>query len=170
MSLDRRHGSKGNEESETNAIPAGQQLGAFGEDSSSSVYIPPDSVSVSGRNGDGGGVGGGVESTYVEQADEEGGGGIHSTNAASETTPPSFFDAGTSAKTATTTMGTTAAVTIPAVITTTSENVVYSEALTSVEASQPNTDGVLPMAPRRLPSTDDDDDKEKAVDASPDGR
>lgn len=169
MSSDRRgDSSASNDGFEANVIPAVQQSSAVDEDRSSSVNIPPDSVSRSGRSG---GVGGGAERGDVEGAGEVGGVGVRSTKTTSETTPSSLLDATTSsANTATTTTATRAAVTIPAVITTTSDNAVYSEALTSVETCLPNADGVLPMAPRRLPSADDDDDKERAVDTSPDGR
>lgn len=152
MSLDGRCDSKGNEEFEANAIPAGVQSSTVGEDRSSSANIPPDSVSRSGHSGGGGGE------PIVEGGEAGGGGAL----------PKALSEATSSASTVTTTTG--AAVTVPAVITTTSENVVHSEALASVETGQQNADGVLAMAPRRLPSADDDDDKERAVDTSPDGR
>lgn len=60
------------------------------------------------------------------------------------------------------------AVTIPAVITTTPENV-CTEALTPVEANA-DSDVLSIVQHRRNVSVDEDDDKEKAVGASPDGR
>lgn len=152
MSSDRRgDGSAVHDGVEANAIPAVRQSSAVDEDRSSSVNIPPDSVSRGGRGG-----GGAREDVGTGEA---GGGGASS-----------HFDASTSSATAAATTTARAAVTIPAVITTTSDNVVYTEALASVEAGLPSADVGPPMAPRRLPSADDDDDKERAVDTSPDGR
>lgn len=65
-----------------------------------------------------------------------------------------------------------AAVTIPAVITTTPDNVVCTDALISAETNTitNESDNVPVISHKRTVSVDDDEDKERAVGTSPDGR
>lgn len=81
---------------------------------------------------------------------------------------PSICNSISTLPTATTTLS--AAVTIPAVITTTPDNVCTETLHTPVDACINDSNGIPIMSHKRLASVDDDEDKEKAIGTSPDGR